>query len=201
MKELYIVISATKSKMGKCIRFFTNTPYNHVSISFDKDLKDMVSFARYYYQIPLYGDYVHECIERYDDADIVLYKVELDDYSYEQIRNEINRFEDNTNDYVYHTINACLVPFSKQVYIEHAYTCLSFVLMLLNKTKLNLPTIYSIKEFMNMLEPYKIYEGKLSHFHLKSNPEYLNDFSKTEKILKTFSQQKRLITRLLEKNI
>jgi len=104
MKDIYVVISATKSKLGSCIRFFTNNAYNHVSISFDEDLKDMVSFARYYYQMPFYGGYVHESIERYYDAQIILYKISLDNESYKKVRSEVRQFEENSKDYVYHTI-------------------------------------------------------------------------------------------------
>ena len=201
MKDIYVVISATKSKMGKCIRLLTNNSYNHVSISFDEDLSDMVSFARYYREMPFYGGYVHESIERYNDAEIILYKITLDDESYHNVRSEVRKFEENTKDYVYHTINAFLCPFNKEIYIEHAYTCLSFVLTLLNKTQLKLPRIYSIKEFMKLIEPFKIYEGSLEEFYLKSDPKYLKNFSKTEIFLKTYSQQRKLLTRLIDKNV
>lgn len=200
MKSIYVIISATPSKMGKCIRLFTHTPYNHVSISFDPELKDMVSFARYYREIPFYGGYTHESIERFHDSKILLYKIRLNDDDYNKVKEAIASFEENASDYLYHTINAFLCPFNKEIYIERAYTCLSFANRLLQETNLHIPTVYNIKSLMKLLEPYKVYEGTIHNTLLNSDPAYLKNFTMSEIIIKTYSQQKRLLSRLLEKD-
>ena len=197
MKYIYVVVSATNSKMGKFIRHFTHTPFNHVSISFDDHLNDMISFARYYYQAPFFGGYIHESSERYQDSKIVLYKVFLDEKVYNRIKNEIKQFDENDKDYLYHTINAFLSPFNKEIYIEKAYTCLSFTMYLLHKTNLNLPNIYSIKQLMNYLEPYIIYEGSIKNFCLNSNPSYFKKISYLTQVSKTFKQHQILLNRFL----
>ncbi len=43
-EKLYIVVSDTGSSASNIISLFTKKPYNHVSISFDKDLKTIVSY-------------------------------------------------------------------------------------------------------------------------------------------------------------
>lgn len=41
---LYLVITKTKSPSSEVIGLFTNRPYNHVSISFDRELRTIVSY-------------------------------------------------------------------------------------------------------------------------------------------------------------
>ena len=199
MKDIYVVISATKSKIGKCIRLLTNNSYNHVSISFDDDLKDMISFARYYHEIPFYGGYIHESMERYEDSNIILYKVRVTNEDYQRVVNAVEEFEENASDYLYHTINAVLCPFNKEVYIERAYTCLSFATCLLANSSLKLPTIYNIKQLMRYLEPFKVYEGTIKNYFLHSNPSYLQNFSMSERFIRTYSHQMKLVSRLIKK--
>lgn len=41
---LYLIITKSKSPSGEAIGLFTNRPYNHVSISFDRELQTIVSY-------------------------------------------------------------------------------------------------------------------------------------------------------------
>lgn len=201
MKNIYLIISATSSKLGKFIRLFTNNPYNHVSISFDEDLNDMISFARYYYQIPFYGGYVHESRERYDNSKILLYKITLNEEDYSKVIEYINTIEKISEEYIYHTINAVLGTFHHSIEIPKSHTCISFACEFLKNTSIELPTIYNIQELMVFLDSNKIYEGNLSDFALYSNPSYMQSFTLSEKITKTYLQQRKLIARFMKKDI
>ena len=64
-KSLYVLFSATPYRMGKCIRFITGEPYNHVSIATEEDLRECYGFARRYYETPFYGGFVTERPSRY----------------------------------------------------------------------------------------------------------------------------------------
>ena len=66
-KKLYVVFSATPLKVGSMIRTVTGEKYNHVSISFSPRLKTLYSYARYYKKAPLYGGFVKENAERYQN--------------------------------------------------------------------------------------------------------------------------------------
>lgn len=172
MKEIYIVLSATNGHIGKIIRKVTNTSYNHLSFSFHPDLDILLSFARYYYSTPFYGGFIHECIERYDNADIRLYKISLDDRSYENIQHFIINIESHPQKYYYHTINALLTPLHKRIDIKNAYTCLSFIDAILQQSNLTF-SFSDVQELMNHLQPYLIYEGSLDSFKLSSDLSYI----------------------------
>lgn len=44
-KQIYIVLSLTGSNFGHLIKFYTKEPYSHVSLAFDKELKEMYSLV------------------------------------------------------------------------------------------------------------------------------------------------------------
>ena len=46
VQNLYIVLTATGTKISRMIKIFTRAPFNHVSISDDEHLEYMFSFAR-----------------------------------------------------------------------------------------------------------------------------------------------------------
>ncbi len=60
MKDIYVILSATPTKMGKMIRTLTRYELNHASISLTEDLTEMYSFARYRAVNPLVGGFVKE---------------------------------------------------------------------------------------------------------------------------------------------
>ena len=51
---VYIVFSATPTGTGRLIRKATRNQYNHVSLSLNRDIRKMYSFARIHRAIPLY---------------------------------------------------------------------------------------------------------------------------------------------------
>lgn len=60
MKKIYIVISQTGTILSKTIKLITKKKYNHVSISFNKDICNMYSFGRINPYNPFIGKYIKE---------------------------------------------------------------------------------------------------------------------------------------------
>ena len=46
MKEIYLILTYTGTIPSKMIKMYTKYTYSHVSLSLDKDLSEMYSFAR-----------------------------------------------------------------------------------------------------------------------------------------------------------
>lgn len=53
MRYLYVMVSRTDTGFARLIRRFTGCYYNHAAISFDCDLRQLYSFARRAYDLPL----------------------------------------------------------------------------------------------------------------------------------------------------
>ena len=63
-KKIYIVLSQTGTWFSRAIKFFTKDPYNHASISLDKELNHMYSFGRKKVNNPLRGGFVREYTDK-----------------------------------------------------------------------------------------------------------------------------------------
>ena len=59
-RNVYIVVTRTNTIPSRVIRIYTGSPYNHVSLTLDGRLEDMVSFGRLHPFTPVPGGFVHE---------------------------------------------------------------------------------------------------------------------------------------------
>lgn len=200
MKDIYLILSSTDGHMGSFIRKITHMTYNHVSFSFDNDLSDMISFARYYYRAPFYGGFIHEGVQRYKKASILLYQISIEDDSYKKIHQLITEMDENSNDYIYHMINAALSPFHRSIYIEKAHTCVSFANLILQQSDLPFESSYDIKMLMDQLKPYLINQGPMDAFQLQSDSAYLKPLNFVDVFKLTLIQNLRLLHRLFFKS-
>ena len=62
MKEIYIVLTHTGTVLSRIIKDYTQDEFSHVSISLDKELKEMYSFGRLNPYNPFWGGFVQEGI-------------------------------------------------------------------------------------------------------------------------------------------
>ena len=81
-RKLYVIVTRTNTLPSRVIRVCTHSPYNHVSLSFDKELRDMVSFGRLYPSFPVPGGFVHEgrdkgFFQRFQDTQCRIYQKQV----------------------------------------------------------------------------------------------------------------------------
>ncbi|GJM76303.1 hypothetical protein HMSSN036_85190 [Paenibacillus macerans] len=60
--QIYILLSNPKTWVAKMIGLYTRAPFNHASIAFDPELREVYSFGRKHPLIPIYGGFVKEDI-------------------------------------------------------------------------------------------------------------------------------------------
>lgn len=163
-KQIYVVFTATNTKMGKFIRFITKSKYNHVSISFDKKINKMYSFARYYKNAPLVGGFVTESALRYTltnhQALTKICEIPLSEEKYNEIFNYVESIK-NSKDYMYNTLSATLVPIQKSFSIYKSFTCIEFVNKVLSSGGILLKKVYTINDLEKILAKNIIFEGNM----------------------------------------
>ena len=204
MAYLYVVFSKTGTLMGKSIRLFTRNCYNHVSISLDKSLTQMYSFARKTRCAPLVGGFVSETPSRYlcekEPADIKVCRVEISDKRYEEISSLFSSLSRNPSYYIYNSFSALYSVFGKKLKIRNSYTCLEFCANILNIDGIN-----NIKQLENRLKSDIIYCGRYVDY-LKTqdispvinfNEAYFEKFSMMRICRDTVLHFYRLIKRLV----
>lgn len=165
-KKLYVMISRTNTKMGNFIRFFTRYDYNHVSLSLDKELKSLVSFARIVQDAPLYGGFVTESFERFlhngKNSHVKLYEVDITEEKYNNLKKLFSLADNPDNGLVYNYLDALMTPVGINIKIKGAYTCLSFANTVLGTNCKN------IKSLSNTLKDNLIFKGTINDLGVDS---------------------------------
>lgn len=168
----YVAFLSTPYKMGEFIRKMTGFPYNHTAISLSPKMKYLYSFSRHYKNAPFYGGFTKESVLRYRKKDnfarIKICAVPVSEENYQKAKKRLEFFANHSEEHIYNMISAACFPFKTRVRIKHSYTCVEFVLSMLEKYA-EIPVLKnkkfcSIKELSALLEDYKIYEGSAEKF-------------------------------------
>ena len=64
MSNIYIVVTHTGTILSRIVHSYTKDEFSHVSISLDKELKEMYSFGRLNPYNAFWGGFVHEHIDK-----------------------------------------------------------------------------------------------------------------------------------------
>lgn len=164
---LYVMLSRTPTGMGKIIRLFTRSPYNHVSLTLDDSFRQFVSFARYRVDTPLAGGYITEPAERFlagdSEVPVRIFRVEITDEKAQHLTKLFAWAGDRNTGLIYDSLAALLSTFHIRTHIPGAYTCLSFA-----SKVLDIPC-RSLQELADHLSPLEIFHGDLRTIVQDSN--------------------------------
>lgn len=205
-KYLYIMISKTHTGIGRMIRKFSRYSYNHVALTLDPSFRKWVSFARYVHNVPLYGGFIVEPVERYladgevraEDVKVRIFRLELSEERYTRLSELFSKAGNRDCGLVYNLFDITAASVGKKIPVADAYTCLGFARAILQKDYTN------IKELDEDLKTHMIYEGDLSELANDSGDRSDLYFSKLSFIDATKYTVKQLITltsRIIRRNI
>ena len=172
-KNIYVVLSCTNTFLGKLIRFFSNYNFNHISLSSTSYLQPLYSFARYNYNSPIVGGFVEESIHRYlfykKNTKIRIYKIEVDEKTFEKFQLIMKRYSDNNSEYIYDTFG---IFHGSSLSNQYHQTCLSFSVYVLKELSLLSSNIHikNIKEFEKILSSFPYTD---TQFLYKENDSYV----------------------------
>ncbi len=173
MKNIYVVLSSTPTMMGKIIRVFTRSFYNHSSISLTENLNEMYSFARYRASNPLVGGFVKEFPKRFtlgkeSDVCIKVFRIPVTEEQYETIKLFIYKIKNDREENIYNSLAAIGVLLGCKFDTYKAYTCSDFVVRTLVEGNVLWDTCISKNvipdEIHTLLEKYTSYSGCLNAY-------------------------------------
>lgn len=135
MKNLYIIISKTNTKVAKTIRMVGKQNYSHVSISLEDDFSHIYAFGRPQHNAFLLGGLVEESLDRYTlrkdlPIPVKILKFEINDYQYWWIKNRINKMLGNP-EYMYNLYSVITYPITKGIYVKNTFTCVEFAVYIM----------------------------------------------------------------------
>ncbi len=190
MQYIYVILSATPTMMGKIIRTFTRSSFNHSSISLTEDWNEMYSFARYRASNPLVGGFVKEFPRRLslgkdESVYIKVYKIPVTDEQFTRIKRFIYKIRDDNEQNIYNTIAPLGILTGHCFNKYKAYTCSDFVAHSLVMGGVILEQYLSKNivpdEMQKFLDKYTVFSGCLNNYSPVKGISFENNdfFAKT----------------------
>ena len=151
MRKIYIILTQTGSVVSQIVKVYTRKKYGHVSISLDRELKNMYSFGRLKATNPFIGGFVHESQKhgtfyKFKDTTATIYSLEIEDEKYEKLKNEIDTFKKTRREYSFNAIGLFAVAAHLKIKRKNKYYCAEFVQELLQRAGVH-------NEFPNIIKP------------------------------------------------
>ncbi len=173
MENIYIILSATPTIIGKLIRTLTKEPFNHSSISLTENWSEMYSFARYKVSNPLVGGFIREYPQRLSlgkdkKVYIEVYKIQVSEEQYRKIKTFIYNIRDDKEKYIYNSITTFCLLIGSKFNVYKADICSDFVV----KSLLHGNIIQNIDAQKNV-SPSEIRNMISEHLNFRG---YLNDY-------------------------
>lgn len=175
LKNVYIVLTQTRTYPARAIRLYTHEPYAHASIAFDEDLDEMYSFARRGVFNPFNAGFIREHIDkgvfgRCSSTECCIYKLQITKEQYNDLRAEIEVFNKNKNSYSYNYLGLLGAAFNIPIRSKQRYFCSQFVAYVLEQSG-----IYVFNKNYALVKPRDIrvnsnletvYQGRLSEYRI-----------------------------------
>ncbi|PWL42765.1 hypothetical protein KP626_04460 [Christensenella sp. MSJ-20] len=179
-RYLYVILSSTKTKIGYLIKKLSKTIYSHTSLSLDREMREMYSFARYYKSTPFYGGFIRETPARFslgkpEPIYIKVFRLPVPRDQYESIQRRLHEMGEEP--YLYNLFSAIFQSMGKGFDTEKAYTCSEFVARMLREENLAQIPMEEARclprDFETILAEYLYYEGDLWEYlgHVPENDD------------------------------
>lgn len=139
LTPVYIMLSDTKTTFGNVVKFFTQAPYSHASISFDASMTKLYSFASRdgHTMIPLgfAEESVASFVKLSPKSKYVLYVKLVDSKDLSKMKSTLKQFTKNKSSFRYDVAGAVKAFMGKHNANEKKYFCSGFVAYILNSGK------------------------------------------------------------------
>lgn len=180
-RMMYFLFTDTGTTLAKMINFFTRQSLNHVSISFDNELREVYSFGRKKPRNPFIGGFVKEDIRSdfLKNSECAVYVYRISENDYQKIMQEIKSVEQCKDAYKYNFIGLLGVLLQVEINREYAMFCSQFVATVMrdvNSFNINKPSCFITPTDIRTHSGLKlIYQGKLGHYQQLSIDHQLGE--------------------------
>lgn len=172
MKNIYIVLTQTGTILARTIKLFTSEAYNHASICLDESFETLYSFGRLRPYNPFIGGFLIEnaythVFGRFKYVPCMVIKKEVTDEQYDLIKNRVEHFIHNPNNYKFDIPNMVLAKTNITLEHENKFFCSEFVGHLLEEAGIELPnTLEKMRPYQfSLLDNAEvIYQGELKEW-------------------------------------
>lgn len=163
MQDFYIVVTQTGTILSRAVKLFTRRPYSHSSVSFNRELTDMVSFGRLVPRNPFLAGFVHESrlmgvFRVFKNTRCRVYHSRITEEQYRKAREVVTRFDRDPKAYKFNYVGIVATAFRIPTHFKNRYFCSQFVAQVLDESG-----IWKPERDYSLIRPYHFYD--LEHFH------------------------------------
>ena len=145
MKSIYILLTRSNTVVSRMVSITTADKYTHVSISFEKNLTPLYSFARRFIRTPLPAGLRPEYLDqgffkKHPRIPCALYELEVEDEIYYNAKHAVESMMLNADKYKFNIWGLLMCRLSIPSHRKNHYFCSEFVSkVLLDSNALPLP--------------------------------------------------------------
>ena len=168
--EVYIVFTDTKTSLGRMIKTYTQYPYSHVSLSFDRELNELYSFGRKNVNNAFIGGFVKEDIKNhlFQRAHCAVFSCSVGEAEYGAMRDFVKKMEQGHEQYKYNLSGLFGVMMKKNFEREYAFFCSQFVTEVLQRGGIKVSdkpaNMVMPRDIFNVKELDFVYSGSLKSY-------------------------------------
>lgn len=186
-RSVYILLTNTGTLFTKMIQTYTRAPYNHASISFNRELSELYSFGRKHPNNPLSGGFVKEDIQKgtfskYPDTTCVIYELKVTEREVEKMKRVLHIFIRSRQKFMYNLLGVIGITLKEPVEFSNSYFCSQFVAEILQRSGIKLwnklPALVTPDDFRQNERLELIYEGLLRDYRPRKDQEHADPGSK-----------------------
>lgn len=169
-KNIYLILTGTDTLLTKAIGIYTRKKLNHVSISFDKGLREVYSFGRKKESNPFIGGFVKENFRSnfFRKSMCEVYELKIDEFSYDKLKEYISYMELNKDNYKYNFIGLFCILLKFEIKRKNSFFCSEFVATLLKEIEiykgLEKPCFVKPHDFVTYVNMDLIYVGHMNNY-------------------------------------
>jgi hypothetical protein len=172
-QSVFILLTNTGTLFTRMIQLYTKAPYNHASISFDRELHELYSFGRKHPSNPLNGGFVKENIQtgtysKYPNTTCVIYELKVTTREVGKMKRVLNIFIRSSPKYGYNLLGVIGVALQEPVEFSNSYFCSQFVAEILHRSGIKLwnklPALVTPNDLRTSERLRIVYEGRLRDY-------------------------------------
>lgn len=172
-QSVFILLTNTGTLFTKVIQGYTRAPYNHASISFNRELSELYSFGRKNPNNPLNGGFVKEDLKtgtfsKYPNTTCVIYELQVSERDIAKMKRVLQAFIRKDKKYFYNILGVLGIALKEPIEFSNSYFCSQFVAEILHRSGVRLwdklPALVTPDDFRQSERLQLIYEGKLSEY-------------------------------------
>jgi hypothetical protein len=175
-RNVFILLTHTGSVLTNIIKKYTKAPYNHTSIAFDIELRELYSFGRLHPNNPFIAGFVKEDIRsgtfaKFEETIFSLYSFEVSEETYQKMIEVIKEFEREKEKFKYNLLGLIGVMANRPIKRRNAYFCSQFVATVFERCGIEFfdkpASLVRPDDFIKSGKLKFLYHGKLKNYNSK----------------------------------